>query len=172
MSPHQYYSENATHTSKGRFVAVVQSPSCVQCFGTPWTAVHQLACPSLSGTPWTATQQACLSLTISWSFPKKKVGAWKKSGSIKTAHFSQRNWVDIGNVHARHTHLLLHHCTLCHELYQNYSGEVCDKLETFDEFSVVIVVNYALHSKPHHWLQALHVTQPGDLGWFHMGAAW
>ena len=88
------------------------------------------------------------------------------------AHFSQRNWVDIGNVHARHTHFLLDHCTLCHELYQNYSGEVCDKLETFDEFSVVIVVNYALHSKPHHWLQALHVTQPGDLGWFHMGAAW
>ena len=122
--------------------------------------------------PMDCSTPACLSLTISWSFPKKKVGAWKKSGSIKTAHFSQRNWVDIGNVHARHTHLLLHHCTLCHELYQNYSGEVCDKLETFDEFSVVIVVNYALHSKPHHWPQALHVTQPGDLGWFHMGAAW
>ena len=57
MSPHQYYSENITQMSKGRFV--VQSLSRVQLFGTPWTAAHQ----------------ACLSLSISWSFPKKKVGA-------------------------------------------------------------------------------------------------
>lgn len=68
-------------------------------------------------------------------------------------------------------HFLLDHCTFCHDLYQNYSGEEYVKLETFDEFSIVIVVNYALHSKPHHWLQALHVTQPGDLDWFHMRAA-
>ena len=58
MSPHQYYSENITQMSKGRFV-VAQSLSHVQLFGTPWTAAHQ----------------ACLSLAISWSFPKKKVGA-------------------------------------------------------------------------------------------------
>ena len=47
-------------------------------------------------------------------------------------------------------HLLPDHCAFCHDLYQNYSGEVCVKLETFNEFSIVIVVNYALHFKPHH----------------------
>ena len=46
--------------------AVVQSPSCVQLFATPWIVAHQ----------------ASLSLTISWSLPK-----FMFTASVMSSHF-------------------------------------------------------------------------------------
>lgn len=57
--------------------------------------------------------------------------------------------------------LILDYRIFCHELYQNYSGEMCDKLEISDEFSIVMnVILYATFSAPLLTLGTAMVTRP------------